>query len=121
VPASYNVHPEFGFLCLSPRFHRVCLVLAALAVAGLGAAVLVAIRQEMTTNRVDLPPVAVTMPAMTVASPQGAQAPGFSLHRGASNPPSRAASPSRMPTASPSNCASRGWCGWRPIVPPLLV
>ena len=29
----------------------------------------------MTTNRVDASPVAVTMPAMTLASPQGAQAP----------------------------------------------
>jgi len=36
---------------------------------------------------------------------------------------SRAASvtPSRMPAASPSNRASHGWCGWRPIVPPLPV
>ena len=79
MPASYNVHPEFGFLCPTPRFHRrVRLVLAGLVVAGLGAGVLAATdssRQEMTTNRVDAPPVAVTMPAMTLASPQGAQAP----------------------------------------------
>jgi hypothetical protein len=77
VPASYNVHPEFGFLCPTPRFHRrVRLVLAGLVVAGLCVGVLVATdssRQEMTTNRVDAPPVAVTMPAL--ASPQGAQAP----------------------------------------------
>ncbi len=77
MPASYNVHPEFGFLCPTPRFHRwVRLVLAGLVVAGLGAGVLAAtdsFRQEMTTNRVDAPPVAVTMPA--IASPQGAQAP----------------------------------------------
>jgi hypothetical protein len=33
VPASYNVHPEFGFLCPTPRFHRrVRLVLAGLVV-----------------------------------------------------------------------------------------
>ena len=76
MPASYNVHPEFGFLCPTPRFHRwVRLVLAGLVVAGLGAGVLAATRQEMTTNRVDASPVAVTMPAMTLASPQGAQAP----------------------------------------------
>ena len=78
MPASYNVHPEFGFLCPTPRFHRwVRLVLAGLIVAGLGAGVLAAtdsFRQEMTTNRVDASPVAVTMPAMTLASPQGAQA-----------------------------------------------
>jgi hypothetical protein len=77
VPASYNVHPEFGFLCPTPRFHRrVHLVLAGLVVAGLGVAVLAATyssRQEMTTNRVDAPPVAVTMPGM-ILSPQGAQA-----------------------------------------------
>ena len=76
MPASYNVHPEFGFLCPTPRFQRrVRLVFACLVVAGLGAGVLVATKQEMTTNRVEAPPVAVTMPAMTVASPQGAQAP----------------------------------------------
>ena len=79
MPASYNVHPEFGFLCPTPRFHRrVHLVLAGLVVAGLGVAVLAATdssRQEMTTNRVDAPPVAVTMPAIILASPQGAQAP----------------------------------------------
>ena len=76
MPASYNVHPEFGFLCPTPRFHRrVRLVLAGLVVAGLGAGVLAATRLEMATNRVDAPPVAVTMPAMTLASPQGAQAP----------------------------------------------
>jgi hypothetical protein len=78
VPASYNVHPEFGFLCPTPRFHRrVHLVLAGLVVAGLGAGVLAATyssRQEMTTNRVDAPSVAVTMPATILASPQGAQA-----------------------------------------------
>ena len=77
MPASYNVHPEFGFLCPTPRFHRwVRLVLAGLVVAGLGAGVLAATdREEMATNRVDAPPLAVTMPAMTLASPQGAQAP----------------------------------------------
>ena len=79
MPASYNVHPEFGFLCPTPRFHRrVRLVLAGLVVAGLCVGVLVATdssRQEMTTNRVDAPRVAVTMPAMILASPQGAQAP----------------------------------------------
>jgi len=48
------------------------LVLAGLAAAGLGAGVLVATKQEMTTNRVDAPPLAVAMPAMTVASPHGA-------------------------------------------------
>ena len=77
MPA-YNVHPEFGFLCPTPRVHRlVRLVLAGLVVAGLGAGVLAAtdsFRQEMT-NRVDASPMAVTMPAMTLASPQGAQAP----------------------------------------------
>ena len=77
MPASYNVHPEFGFLCPTPRFHRwVRLVLAGVVVAGLGAGVLAATdREEMATNRVDAPPVAVTMPAMTLASPQGTQAP----------------------------------------------
>ena len=77
MPASYNVHPEFGFLCPTPRFHRrVRLVLAGFVAAGLGAGVLAATyssRQEMTTNRVDAPPVAVTMPGM-ILSPQGAQA-----------------------------------------------
>ena len=77
MPASYNVHPEFGFLCATPRFHRqVRLVLAGFVAAGLGAGVLAATyssRQEMTTNRVDAPPVAVTMPGM-ILSPQGAQA-----------------------------------------------
>jgi hypothetical protein len=74
VPASYNVHPEFGFLCPTPRLHRrVRLVLAGLVFAGLCVGVLVATyssRQEMTTNRVDAPPVAVTMPAIILASPQ---------------------------------------------------
>jgi hypothetical protein len=90
VPASYNVHPEFGFLCPTPRFRRrVRLVLAGFVVAGLGAGVLAATdgsRQEMTPTRVDAPPVAITMPAMTLAPPpatvgsrmtwvEGAQAP----------------------------------------------
>jgi hypothetical protein len=78
VPASYNVHPEFGFLCPTPRFHRrVRLVLAGCVAAGLGAGVLAATyssRQEMTTNRVDAPPAAVTTPAMILPSPQSAQA-----------------------------------------------
>ncbi|HZN32096.1 MAG TPA: hypothetical protein VFB88_22270 [Xanthobacteraceae bacterium] len=78
MPASYNVHPEFGFLCPTPRFHRrVRLVLAGFVAAGLGAGVLAATyssRQEMTTNRVDAPSVAVTMPATVLASPQGTQA-----------------------------------------------
>ena len=71
MPASYNVHPEFGFLCPTPRFHRrVRLVLAGFVAAGLGAGVLAATyssRQEMTTNRVDAPSVAVTMPATVLA------------------------------------------------------
>jgi hypothetical protein len=70
--------PNSDFLCPTPRFHRrVRLVLAGLVVAGLGVAVLAATdssKQEMTTNRVDAPPAAVTMPGMIPTSPQGAQA-----------------------------------------------
>jgi hypothetical protein len=44
VSASHHVHPEFGFLCPTPRFRRrVRLVLAGLVVAGLGAGVMAAI------------------------------------------------------------------------------
>jgi hypothetical protein len=43
VPASQYVHPEFGFLCPTPRFRRrLRLALACLAVAGIGAGVLAA-------------------------------------------------------------------------------
>jgi hypothetical protein len=43
VPASQYVHPEFGFLCPTPRFRRrLRLALACLAVAGIGAGVMAA-------------------------------------------------------------------------------
>ena len=43
MPASQYVHPEFGFLCPTPRFRRrLRLALACLAVAGIGAGVLAA-------------------------------------------------------------------------------
>ena len=57
VPASHNVHPEFGLLCPTPRFRRrLRLVLAGLVVAGLGAGVMAATggsKPETAANRVD--------------------------------------------------------------------
>src|SRR5260221_8692745 len=41
VPASHYIHPEFGFFCPTPRFHRRLRgALACLVVAGVGAAVM---------------------------------------------------------------------------------
>src|SRR5260221_3122354 len=41
VPASHYIHPEFGFFCPIPRFHRRLRgALACLVVAGVGAAVM---------------------------------------------------------------------------------
>ena len=57
MPASHNVHPEFGLLCPTPRFRRrLRLVLAGLVVAGLGAGVMAATggsKPETAANRVD--------------------------------------------------------------------
>ena len=57
MPASHNVHPEFGFLCPTPRFRRrLRLVLAGLVVAGIGAGVMAATggsKPDASANRVD--------------------------------------------------------------------
>ena len=57
MPASHNVHPEFGFLCPTPRFRRrLRLVLAGLVVAGIGAGVMAATggsKPDAAANRVD--------------------------------------------------------------------
>ena len=42
MPASRYVHPEFGFFCPAPRLRRGLRVLACLAMAGVGAAVMTA-------------------------------------------------------------------------------
>ena len=59
MPASHNVHPEFGLLCPTPRFRRrLRLVLASLVVAGLGAGVMAATggsKPETAANRVNAP------------------------------------------------------------------
>jgi hypothetical protein len=67
VPASHNVHPEFGLLCPTPRFRRrLHLVLAGLVVAGLGAGIMAATggsKPEAAANRVDAASLARTVPA----------------------------------------------------------
>ena len=67
VPASHNVHPEFGLLCPTPRFRRrLRLVLAGLVVAGLGAGVMAATggsKPETAANRVNAAYLAGTVPA----------------------------------------------------------
>jgi hypothetical protein len=67
VPASHNVHPEFGLLCPTPRFRRrLRLVLAGLVVAGLGAGIMAATggsKPEAAANRVDAASLARTVPA----------------------------------------------------------
>lgn len=67
MPASHNVHPEFGFLCPTPRFRRrLRLVLAGLVVAGLGAGVMAATgrsKPETAAKRVDAASFAGTAPA----------------------------------------------------------
>ena len=70
VPASHNVHPEFGLLCPTPRFRRrLRLVLAGLVVAGLGAGVMAATsgsKPETAANRVDAAYLAGTVPAASI-------------------------------------------------------
>jgi hypothetical protein len=67
VPASHNVHPEFGFLCPTPRLRRrLRLVLAGLVVAGIGAGVMAATggsKPEAAANRVDAASFVGTAPA----------------------------------------------------------
>jgi hypothetical protein len=76
VSASHNLHPEFGFLCPTPRFRRrVRLAFAGLVLAGLGAGVIAATdgsKPDATATRVDTPSVAATIPAMTPAPSSGA-------------------------------------------------
>ena len=67
MPASHNVHPEFGLLCPTPRFRRrLHLVLASLVVAGLGAGFMAATggsKPETAANRVNAAYLAGTVPA----------------------------------------------------------
>ena len=66
MPASHNVHPEFGFLCPTPRFRRrLRLVLAGLVVAGIGAGVMAATggsKPDAAANRVDAASFVATAP-----------------------------------------------------------
>ena len=70
MPASHNVHPEFGLLCPTPRFRRrLRLVLAGLVVAGVGAGVMAATggsKPETAANRVDAAYLAGTVPAASI-------------------------------------------------------
>jgi hypothetical protein len=76
VPASQYVHPEFGFLCPTPRFRRrLRLALAGLVVAGLGAGVMAATdgsKPDAAATRVDAASLAGTIPAASSAASSAA-------------------------------------------------
>ena len=71
MPASHYIHPEFGFFCPIPRFHRRLRgALACLVVAGVGAAVMAtADRPKLaaTVTRADEASIAETTPATSLA------------------------------------------------------
>jgi hypothetical protein len=71
VSASHHVHPEFGFLCPTPRFRRrVRLVLAGLVVAGLGAGVMAATggSKRDAASVAETVPVAIPAPSANVGA-----------------------------------------------------
>lgn len=71
MSASHHVHPEFGFLCPTPRFRRrVRLVLAGLVVAGLGAGVMAAIdgSKQDAASFAEGVPATSQMPSATVGA-----------------------------------------------------
>ena len=71
LPPSDYFHPEFGFLCPTPRFRRrLRVALACLAVAGVGAAVIAAAdgpKLDAAVTRADEASIAETVPATSLA------------------------------------------------------
>jgi hypothetical protein len=71
VPASYYIHPEFGFFCPTPRFRRrLRVALACLILAGIGAAVMTTAdgpKLAAPVTRADEASIAETTPATSLA------------------------------------------------------
>jgi hypothetical protein len=68
VPASYYIHPEFGFFCPTPRLRRrLRVALACLVVAGVGAAVMATAKLAAAVKRADEASIAETTPATSLA------------------------------------------------------
>src|ERR1700746_3407307 len=71
VPASYYIHPEFGFFCPTPRFRRrLRVALACLILAGIGAAVMTTAdgpKWAAPFTRADEASIAETTPATSLA------------------------------------------------------
>ena len=77
MPASQYVHPEFGFLCPTPRFRRrLRLALACLAVAGIGAGVVAApggLKLDAALTPVDQASIGDSIPAPSLTPFVGTQ------------------------------------------------
>ena len=68
MPASYYVHPEFGFFCPTRRLRRrLRVALACLVVAGVGAAVMATAKLAAAVKRADEASIAETTPATSLA------------------------------------------------------
>jgi hypothetical protein len=107
VPASQYIHPEFGFFCPAPRIRRALkLMLACLAVAGLGATMMAAAdRHELdgVVARVDEAFIVETVPATSLAPAAGV---GTGLTTGVQAPIAADRPPCVGNTQSEGNCVS---------------
>jgi hypothetical protein len=107
VPASYYIHPEFGFFCPTPRFRRrLRVALACLVVAGVGAAVMATAdgpKLAAAVTRADEASIAETTPATSLA-PFAAAVPRLPIVAGAQT---TAGKPSCVgDTRTEGNCVS---------------
>jgi hypothetical protein len=126
VPASRYVHPEFGFFCPAPRLRRGLRVLACLAMAGVGAAVMTAAERPEVDAAVTHVHEAAVVETVSATSPLpfagvGTELTAVGPQIASDRPPAPATSGPRG-IAFRSSCASRAWFGWRAIArqsPPL--
>src|SRR5437660_11372406 len=70
VPASYYIHPEFGFFCPTPRFRRrLRVALACLVVAGVGAAMMATADRPKLAAPVPRADEASLVPRLPIVAP----------------------------------------------------
>ncbi len=119
VPASHYIHPEFGFFCPIPRFHRRLRgALACLVVAGVGAAVMATAdgpKLAAAVTRADEASIAAETTPATSLAPFAAVVPRLPIVAGAQTSRPASATPGPKATVFPSSCASHAWFGWRTI------
>ncbi len=107
MPASHYIHPEFGFFCPIPRFHRRLRgALACLVVAGVGAAVMATAdgpKLAAAVTRADEASIAAETTPATSLAPFAAVVPRLPIVAGAqttADKPSPAPAPLQLATAS---------------------